>query len=260
MTRPTREPEPRRPGRPARLQVGTSGWVYKQWGGTFYPPGLPQRRQLSFYAEHFSTVEINATFYRLPTLKMVEGWEREAPPGFLFAIKGSRFITHMKKLNIDPESYARFFERLAPLRRRRGPILWQLPPQLRSDPARLDRFLGGLPPGDRHAVEFRHPSWLNGQTYRVLRRHRAACVWISSQAMPPEAVLTTNFAYLRFHGLEGGAAHDYTRAEMEPWARLCRQALRRGRVFVYFNNDLNTRAPGNALLFRQMVLHPEEAL
>jgi uncharacterized protein YecE (DUF72 family) len=243
------------------LYVGTSGWVYKHWAGTFYPKGTGARRHLPYYAGHFNTVELNATFYRLPTLSASQGWHDAVPPGFVFAVKGSRFITHMKKLEVEPSSIAIFFERIAPLADRRGPLLWQLPPQLARDLPRLERFLGALPKGLRHAFEFRHPSWYDDErVFDVLRGHGAAHVSISSQGMPRRFDVTADFAYFRFHGLEGGVAHDYTRAELRPWAAHARSCLERGiEVFAYFNNDMNTRAPANAVTMRAMVTGPSAA-
>jgi uncharacterized protein YecE (DUF72 family) len=237
-----------------RVYIGTSGWSYKSWDKAFYPQEEPKSRQFEFYATQFPTVEINNTFYRLPTTKMVEGWRDKAPPGFVFAVKGSRFITHMKKLaNLD-SAVGKFFERIEPLEKKTGVILWQLPPILRKDPPRLDAFLSLLPKNYKYAVEFRHPSWLDDETFALLRRHRAAHVSLSSQAMPMNLTVTSNLVYIRFHGLEGGAAHDYTRKELDHWARHIAQESQKGKkVFAYFNNDANVRAPANARMLVEMV-------
>lgn len=246
-------PEPRpvcREVKRANIWIGTSGWVYKEWAGHFYPKGWPKRNEFAYYAQHFPTVEINATFYRLPTLKMVRGWREKAPPGFLFAVKGSRYLTHIRRLKDTSAGLRKYFKRLAPLADRTGPILWQLPPNFAKNEEtlrRLDRFLSRLPTQFRHAVEFRHPSWCDEETAALLRKHRAANVWLSSQRMPADYTLTADFVYLRFHGLAGGAYHDYTADELEPWARALAKAARRGiPSYVFFNNDLNTRAPLNA--------------
>jgi uncharacterized protein YecE (DUF72 family) len=240
--------------RAAGLHVGTSGWVYKGWAGEFYPPRLAQNRQLQFYAEQFGSVEINATFYRLPSEKMVQGWHDKAPEGFIYAAKGSRYITQFKKLNVEPESVALFFERIAPLKEHLGPILWQCPPNFHLDLPRLEKFLKQLPPRFRHAFEFRHPSWCAKEVYDLLKRHDAAWVSVSSQRMPMDLSVTTDFVYIRFHGLENGAAHDYTGSELKPWAEHCRVMLRKGaQVYAYFNNDANVRAPKNARELEKMV-------
>src|SRR5436309_1105145 len=159
-----------------KLFVGTSGWVYRGWAGAFYPHDLPARRQLEFYTTQFNTVEINATFYRLPLETGVRAWHDTAPRGFIYAVKGSRFITQMKKLNVEPKSIAIFFKRIAPLKEHTGPILWQLPPMLRKDPQRLNRFLRRLPKKHRYAVEFRHPSWLDQEIFDIMRANNAAFV------------------------------------------------------------------------------------
>jgi len=244
-----------------RFFIGTSGWVYKGWAGAFYPEGLSQRKHLEFYTSQFNTVEINATFYRLPVETGVRAWHETAPDDFLYAVKGSRFITQMKKLNVEPKSIAIFFERIAPLKEHLGPILWQLPPMLRKDAPRLARFLRQLPRKYRYAVEFRHPSWLDEEIFAILQKHRAAFVPVSSMAMPLNLRVTTDFIYIRFHGLHGGAAHDYTAAELKPWATHCRKCVENGiDVFAYFNNDLNSRAPENAWQFRDMIERPKTRL
>lgn len=243
--------------KPKGVWIGTSGWVYKQWAGNFYPQGWPKKDEFAYYTRHFPTVEINATFYRLPTPKMVRGWRDRSPDGFLFAAKGSRYLTHIKRLSDTGPGLQKYFRRLAPLRERTGPILWQLPPTFKKDEenvSRLTRFLAKLPSAYRHAVEFRHPSWMDEETFALLRKHDAAVVWISSLRMPADHTITSDFVYLRFHGLKDGAYHDYTEDELRPWAEQLAKAAARGiPSFVYFNNDLNTRAPLNAHALMQLV-------
>jgi uncharacterized protein YecE (DUF72 family) len=238
-----------------KVYIGTSGWVYKGWQKEFYPADVPAREQLPFYMTQFPTVEINATFYRLPGLNMVKGWRDKAPAGFVFAVKGSRFITHMKKLVNLGGGLNRFFRRIQPLEKRIGPILWQLPPFMKFDPSRLENFLKRLPASYCHAVEFRHPSWYDDEsTFEILRRHGAAHVSLSSLGMPRNLTVTAEFVYLRFHGLQNGPAHDYTRDELKPWAKhVSEQAAAGKNVYVYFNNDLNVRAPNNAKMLMSMV-------
>jgi uncharacterized protein YecE (DUF72 family) len=237
-----------------KLFVGTSGWVYKGWAGAFYPEGLPPRKHLEFYTTRFNTVEINATFYRLPLETGVRNWHDTAPARFLYAVKGSRFITQMKKLNVEPKSIRIFFKRIRPLKEHLGPILWQLPPTLHKDAERLDKFLRQLPQQHRYAVEFRHPSWLEEDIFKILEKRNAALVPVSSMVMPMNLRVTTDFIYIRFHGLEGGASHNYTAVELKPWAEHCKKCLHHGLdVFAYFNNDLNSRAPENARQFIAMV-------
>jgi uncharacterized protein YecE (DUF72 family) len=234
--------------------IGTSGWSYKSWQAHFYPPHLPAAEHLCFYVTQFPTVEINLNFYRLPTTKMVEGWRAAAPKGFVFAVKGSRFITHMKKLANVGGGLKKYFDRLTPLKRKIGVVLWQLPPFLKLDPQRLERFLKLLPDPYKHAIEFRHSSWQEPTTFQLLQHYSIAHVAVSSRAMPMNLTVTSRIVYLRFHGLAGGAAHDYTRAELKPWAdHICRQAASGKKVFAYFNNDANERAPANAKLLMSMV-------
>jgi uncharacterized protein YecE (DUF72 family) len=178
---------------------------------------------------------------------MVRGWQQRAPPGFVYAVKGSRFITHLKRLKIQKKSIAKFFRRVLPLKEHLGPILWQLPPNLPKDLPRLEKFLKKLPAGCRYAVEFRHPSWDDDEVILFLKEQKVAFVSVSSMRMPLNLAVTADFIYLRFHGLEAGAAHDYTHAELKPWAAHCRAALNKGlAVYAYFNNDWNVRAPKNA--------------
>jgi uncharacterized protein YecE (DUF72 family) len=263
-----------------KVYIGTSGFTYKSWNAHFYPPELPQRLQLEYFSTQFPTVEINATFYRLPTEAMIRGWAKRVPKEFVYALKGSRFITHMKKLaNLDePVKRPRYpnakiqkgngldiyFNRIKHMKARTGVILWQLPPMLQIDLPRLDDFLHQLKPYKfRHAVEFRHSSWYEDKTFDLLRKHKAAHVALSTLNMPQIRIATTDIVYIRFHGLEGGFAHDYTRAELEPWAKFCREQAEAGRtVYAYFNNDVNVRAPQNAKMLMQMVgessIEPEE--
>lgn len=247
------------------IWVGTSGWVYKEWAGNFYPKGWPKKDEFGYYVRHFPTVEINATFYRLPTLKMVRGWRDKSPERFVFAVKGSRYLTHLRRLNDTGPGLRKYFSRIKPLADRTGPILWQLPPNfIKNDEMmqRLDRFLKKLPPHYQHAVEFRHPSWMDEQTFDLLREHKAANVWLSSLRMPADYTVTADFVYLRFHGLQGGAYHDYTKDELAPWAKQLARAASKGiPAYVYFNNDLNTRAPLNAeALMKMLGKHAVRAL
>ncbi len=231
-----------------QIFIGTSGWEYKEWAGDFYRSVKP-KDHFSFYTGQFRTVEINATFYRLPNLAAVHGWREKAPEGFVFAVKGSRFITHIKRLNNLQDSVNKFFRRIRPLGIKTGPFLWQLPPNFQKDLPRLAKFLRRLPKDFSHAFEFRHRSWLDAETTSLLRDFNSALVWVSSMKMPEDFSTTADFAYIRFHGLAGGARHDYTADELLPWAnRIKEQAAASRRVFAFFNNDLNVRAPKNAKL------------
>jgi uncharacterized protein YecE (DUF72 family) len=236
------------------IYIGTSGWSYKGWAEHFYPSELPASKQLKFYTTKFPTVEINRTFYRLPTQKAFEDWHREASPGFLYAIKGSRAVTHFKRLRPGAKSLDLLLNRSKSLEEHRGPILWQLPGTLKKDVVRLSDFLRTLNRQVLHAIEFRDGSWVDKEVFTVLRRHRVANVALSSQAMPRCLEITANFVYIRFHGLEGGAAHNYSDPELRPWAEFLRECAEEGvTAFVYFNNDMNTRAPLNALRLMELV-------
>ena len=239
---------------PGKIYIGTSGWVYKDWAKRFYPKEIPKKRHLEFYATRFPTVEINASFYRLPTEKAVDDWRDAVPPGFLYAVKGSRAVTHFKRLKPGAKSFPLLLDRCHHLRPRLGPILWQLPPSFPKNTERLTHFLQQLPGRISHAIEFRHPSWLEDGVGDILKRFGVAKVWVSSLAMPMDFEVTSNLVYLRFHGLQGGSAHNYTDEELEPWAEHLRRCAREGLSgFVYFNNDVNTRAPLNAQRLIQMV-------
>lgn len=234
------------------VYIGTSGWVYKEWANDFYK-NLKPPEHFPYYVTQFPTVEINATFYRLPALPMVHGWRKKAPPGFIFAVKGSRYITHIKRLNNLGRLVGNFMQRIRPLGEKLGPLLWQLPPNLKPDLPRLEKFLKRLPKPHRHAVEFRHPDWFIKETFDLMRKYGVASVSMSSLRMPTNFEVTADFIYIRFHGLTGGPHHDYTREEMQPWAEhIQAQAKTKKDVFVYFNNDLNVRAPKNAKLLMEM--------
>jgi uncharacterized protein YecE (DUF72 family) len=231
------------------VRIGCSGWVYKDWKGDLYPEDLPQRRWLERYAEVFDTVEINNTFYRLPSLEAVGRWAEETPADFVFAVKGSRYTTHVKRL-IEFRKYSeRFFERLEPLAAagKLGPILWQLPGNFQRDDERLAGALEALRdrPG-RHAFEFRHPSWFAPEVYERLRSADAALVIADDPERPFQArELTASWTYLRFHRSAGGGGR-YPPPELKTWRRRIAAWRSRTGVFAYFNNDWKGHAPANA--------------
>ncbi|HWP62882.1 MAG TPA: DUF72 domain-containing protein [Candidatus Binatia bacterium] len=237
-----------------RVRVGTCGWQYRDWRGRFYPPGLATNRWLAHYATIFPAVEVDASFYRLPTEAAIAAWRRTAAehPGFRFALKGSRLITHVRRLADCEAELRRFVDRIQPLAEAGAVafLLWQLPPSLRRDPPRLADFLALLTAEAsrfRHVVEFRHPSWLTDDVLADLATARVACCWVSSTIMPPVAPRTSDLVALRFHGLAGGWAHDYTDPELRPWADRLRAAARDGcEAYAFFNNDTLALAPKNA--------------
>jgi uncharacterized protein YecE (DUF72 family) len=248
------------PGRERALRIGCSGWNYASWKDEFYE-GLPARLWLEHYARHFDTVEVNNTFYRLPNRAAVANWERTAPPGFLFTIKASRYLTHIKRLLDLGPGLDRFYERIAPLVQspKLGPILWQLPPTFRRDDERLAGALARLArTNERHCFEFRHPSWFADDVYALLREHGAALV-IGDR---PEVrafqaqVFTADWTFVRFHYGSRGRRGNYSDAELREWAARFREWRTAVEVFAYFNNDWEVFAVRNALRLREMLELP----
>ena len=235
-----------KPGRPVR--VGCSGWVYRDWRGPFYPKDLAQRRWLEHYSSRFSTVEVNNTFYRLPSREAVAGWAEQTPADFAFAVKASRYLTHVKRLRDLGEGYSRFAERIEPLREanKLGPILWQLPANFQRDDERLEAALEALTDG-LHCFEFRHPSWFCEEVYRLLRSADAALVIGDSPKWPFQArMLTSGWTLVRLHWGRRGRRGNYSEREISTWARRIAQWRRRADVFAYFNNDWEAFAVENA--------------
>lgn len=230
---------------PAEIRVGTSGWNYGHWRELFYPKELKQHDWLEFYSRNFSTVEINATFYRLPKFEYVENWAAAVPDDFIFAVKGSRYLTHIKRLGLTGESLDRFFDLMAGLGGKAGPVLWQLPPKMKRDDDRLAAFAGALPGGWRHAFEFRHPSWFTNEVYDILERAEAALCIADHPDRPREDVLTAGWTYLRLH--YGEAEGCYSQRQLESWANRIHDWSAEGAgVYVYFNNDWQGYALENA--------------
>ncbi|HEY6672947.1 MAG TPA: DUF72 domain-containing protein [Solirubrobacterales bacterium] len=238
------------------VHVGCSGWVYPHWRERFYPKGIPQRAWLSFYAEHFDTVEINNTFYRLPKPAAVEGWADHSSPEFTFAIKVSRYMTHIKRLTMVETGLKRFYEPLEPLTRsgKLGPLLWQFPENFHRDEERLAGALAALPPG-RHAFEFRHQSWFTDDVYALLRDHGAALVVgdESSRWVSTPHVRTADWTYIRFHHGSRGRHGNYSASEIERWAGRISQWRRDTEVYAYFNNDWEGYAIRNAKLLKKQL-------
>jgi len=242
--------------RAARLRIGCSGWNYAHWrNGVFYPPRCAARNWLRFYAERFDTVEVNTTFYRLPQLRSVERWVEETPPGFTFAVKISRYITHIKRLLEVDEHLPLLYERIAPLLRspKLGPFLWQLPPTFACDLERLAATLEHLHDGHRHAFEFRHPSWFCPEVLELLRAHGAALVIADRPEVSSfqSHALTAGFAYVRFHAGTRGRNGNYSHAELDEWAGRLEGWATGGEVFAYFNNDWEGYAIENALYVKR---------
>jgi uncharacterized protein YecE (DUF72 family) len=240
--------------RDAAIRIGTSGWHYPHWRGPFYPEKLPASKMLEFYTRHFETVELNHTFYRLPQPRALESWRDTAPPGFLFAAKGSRYLTHMKKLSDAAPGIKKFFEGISVLGKKLGPIVFQLPPWWEVNAKRLERFLEELPPRRHYAFELRNPTWHSDQIYEILRRHRAAFCIFEIAGFRSSIELTANFAYVRLHGPDGAYQGKYSRQSLRQWAdriREWRQDLTA--IYIYFDNDQAGYAVKNAIALRRML-------
>ena len=237
------------------IRIGTSGWHYEHWRGVFYPPRLPARERLRFYCQAFDTVEVNNSFYRLPGEAAVRQWRETVPEGFLFAIKASRLITHMRKLKDVDVPLAAFLGRMDLLGDRLGPVLFQLPPGWRANVPRLRDFLRLLPSGRRYAFEFRDPSWFDLAVYRELERAGAAfCQYQLGETVSP-SVVTADFVYMRLHGPGGPYQGRYGEEGLKPWLGRMEGVLRKGLdLYCYFDNDERGYAVMDALLLRKMLV------
>jgi uncharacterized protein YecE (DUF72 family) len=233
------------------LRIGTSGYHYDDWRGRFYPVGLPKKEWFACYARHFDTLEVKASFYRLPSKATFATWAAQAPKGFVYAVKFSRFGSHHKKL-LDPEgTIGLFLERAAALGPTLGPVLVQLPPRFGCNPERLDAFLSAAPKRHRWAIELRDPSWLVGPVFSLLERHGAALV-IHDLIDGHPRLVTADFVYLRFHGHDYGGR--YSPQALTAVARQLRAHLANGLdVYAYFNNDRAAAAIADAQNLRRYV-------
>ncbi len=234
------------------IYLGTSGWSYPGWKGVFYPPDLASKHWLEFYAERFPTVEINMTFYRLPTPGMLKGWCERTPPRFRFTLKAFRLITHLKKLR-HVTGDVRDFNKLADgLGEKLGCILFQLPPSVTVDLELLAEFLRTLSAGHRNVIEFRHPSWYDERVFEILRKRRTALCIVPSGRVPSTPVETSELAYIRFHGPGGNYASSYSDAELAEWAASIGR-VKAAECFVYFNNDYQGYAVANCFRLTEML-------
>lgn len=240
--------------------IGTSGYNYPHWwNGVFYPPHLPQRRWLEFYAEHFDSVEINVSFYRLPKKEVFESWYKRTPKKFSFSVKGSRFITHIKRLKDCREPLSSFLDHASPLKEKLGVVLWQLPPQFTFQKKRLEEFcvlLSTLPRSKplRHAFEFRDESWFCQEAFRVLEEFNFAFCMAHGSGLPFMETVTSHFIYLRLHGSEVLYGSHYSDKELNYWAEKMGVWERKDKtVFIYFNNDAYGFAVKNALSLKKLI-------
>jgi len=239
----------------ARYSIGTSGWHYDDWRGRFYPEKLPKAKWLEFYARRFSTLELNNSFYRLPSEEAFTRWYYSSPPDFVFSVKVSRFITHIKRLNDCDEALDNFMSRSALLKEKLGPLLYQLPPGLHRDDKLLTAFLKKLPRELKHVIEFRHQSWLADEVFDILRRYEAGfCVFDMPRLTSP-LLATADFAYIRFHGRDSLYSSLYTDEQMADWAkRIAEMARNLDSVYIYFNNDIKGFALKNADTIKKLLV------
>ncbi len=240
--------------RMARLFVGTSGWSYPHWAeGVFYPQGLNQKKWLEYYAGFFNSVELNVTFYRLVQKKTFENWRKRTPEDFCFVAKGSRFITHIKKLKGAKEALGLFLDNAVGLKEKLAAVLWQLPPGFKKDLKRLESFLKLLVKTKiRQAFEFRNQTWFDKEVYSLLKKYNGCLCIAHSSRFPCVKEITADFLYLRFHGAESLYASDYSDRELQEWAAFAKQYKNKG-IFAFFNNDAYGYAVKNALKFRELL-------
>jgi uncharacterized protein YecE (DUF72 family) len=238
-----------------RIRIGCSGWMYDDWRGRLYPEREPKRRWLELYAQEFETVEVNASFYRLLRRETVAGWVARTYPEFLFAVKASRYLTHIKRLVEIEDGIKRFYEPLEPLIEagRLGPVLWQLPENFHRDDARLHGWLDALPPG-LHTIEFRHRSWFVPEVLQALREREVALTIGDHPSRPFQSEdATASWRFVRFHFGKRGRRGNYSVTEIAEWAQRIRAWLRQTDVYAYFNNDWNSFAPANARELRRRI-------
>jgi uncharacterized protein YecE (DUF72 family) len=235
------------------IRIGCSGWQYQHWRGDFYPAGLPQARWLEYYAERFDTVEINNTFYRLPEAPTFASWGRRAPRGFVYAVKASRYLTHMKKLTDPKDPLRRFFTRARRLGHAFGPVLYQLPPRWPINLDRLETFLRALPRTRRHVIEFRDPSWYAPESLALLDRYHVALCLHDMPGSASGRHVVGPFVYARFHGVQKYSG-SYSDATLDDWGGFLANCARGGRtVYAYFNNDTGGHAPRDAVRLRDRI-------
>jgi uncharacterized protein YecE (DUF72 family) len=242
-------------GATVNVHAGTSGWQYRDWRGVFYPPGLPQRRWLEHYAARFATVENNATFYRLPAAATFSGWRDRVPADFVMTVKASRYLTHVRRLRDPAEPVRRLLEAASGLGGRLGPVLLQLPPDLRAVPGLLEECLAQFPPRVRVAVEPRHESWWTDRVREALAARDAALSWADRRGSPVTPLWrTASWGYLRCHEGDGAPWPRYRAATLRAWAeRIAAAWADEDDVYVYFNNDPGCAAPRDAAAFAAAV-------
>jgi uncharacterized protein YecE (DUF72 family) len=238
-----------------KLYIGTSGFSYSHWEeGVFYPEGLAKNKQLEYYSQYFQTVELNNPFYHLPSAGTFQSWYQRTPENFIFAVKVSRYITHIKKLKDCREPWQRFINNAKQLKEKLGPILFQLPPNWQINLERLEKFLKILPKKYQYSFEFRHQTWFSEEIYQLLKKYNAALCLADSPDWPYQEEITTDFVYLRLHGRDSRYSSKYTDQELKKWAGKIKKWQKSVKeIYVYFNNDAYGYAAENAQALKRLV-------
>lgn len=236
------------------MHIGTSGWSYDDWSKRFYPKNLKSNKWIIYYSKHFNTVELNMSFYRFPSKKVLEGWYKKLPADFKMTVKASRRITHFKKLkNIDDLLNA-FYKRVSHLKDKLGCILFQLPPSLKYDKNLLNKFLENLDNRRNNVIEFRDESWWNKNTYSLLEKYNTSFCVVSGLDMPDDVKITSNLSYFRFHGPYKAYASKYSESQLKKWAQKIKKTKNKcGSVYCYFNNDFRGYAVKNAKKLKDLI-------
>ncbi len=234
------------------VRIGTSGWTYPHWKELFFPANWPKTKWLEYYAKHFDTVELNASFYRLPNLKTFENWNARTPGHFLWAVKASKYITHTKRLKEPDEPLKRFYAASSGLKEKLGPILFQLPPNLSFDEKVFQGFCQLLNPTQQYTLEVRHSSWINEQAFSILRAYNIAfCIADTAGRYPFHEIITADFVYIRLHGSQKLYASDYSENELEIWAQKIKAWGKD--TYIYFDNDFGGYAVKNARRLKEIL-------
>jgi uncharacterized protein YecE (DUF72 family) len=238
----------------AKIYIGTSGWKYKHWDNVFYPLELKKADQLQYYYQHFDTVELNNSFYRQPLASNFENWKNSVPEGFIFAVKGNRFFTHLKKLNVTKLDILSFLDNASYLENKLGPILFQLPPKWNINIERLANFLELLPKNYRYTFEFRNHTWYTQEVYDLLAKYNCAfCIYELAGHLSPLPI-TANFIYIRLHGPGDKYQGSYTEQDLTKWANFIKEWNRDGKdVYIYFDNDQAGYAAFNAIELKKLI-------
>ncbi len=232
----------------SRIYLGTSGWIYAHWSGIFYPSEISQNKWLEYYTQYFDTVELNSSFYHLPKENTFINWRKRTPPNFLFSLKASRYITHIKKLREAKDAWKKFIKNAQLLKEKLGPILFQLPPYLKIDLEVLEKFLKTLPPKYRYVFEPRNKTWYSPSVYQLFKKFNVSLCISSTPNYPSAEVITSDFLYLRLHGSKELYSSKYTTKELTFFAKKIKKWIKSGLdVYVYFDNDAFGYAVENAL-------------